>query len=117
MEGISTGPLAEIINYTTGVTFEGFTAAESKKKHGSGVEGRVEGGVGGGVEGRVEGGVGGGVEGGVEGRVEGGVGNGLGGWRPGDHVYLQNGYCVDKQCWMVDSGQSKSKQLIPQFCY
>ena len=30
VEGISTGPLAEILNYTTGITFEGFNAAESK---------------------------------------------------------------------------------------
>lgn len=28
MEGISTGPLAEILNYTTGITFEGFAASE-----------------------------------------------------------------------------------------
>ena len=30
IEGITTGPLAEILNYTTGVSFEGFAVAESK---------------------------------------------------------------------------------------
>jgi hypothetical protein len=30
VEGISAGPLAEILNYTTGISFEGFTQSESK---------------------------------------------------------------------------------------
>jgi len=30
VEGISTGPLAELLNYTTGISFEGFNAAESE---------------------------------------------------------------------------------------
>ena len=30
VEGISAGPLAEILNYTTGISFEGFSVSESE---------------------------------------------------------------------------------------